>query len=101
MIGTLTTKDFNEAIKGDAVIVKFYTKNCTPCKITAPKYMEIAENNPQYSFFQVNAEEEYELTENYSVLSVPTFILFKKGEEIMRMNHMKLSEENIKGAYNE
>jgi thioredoxin 1 len=98
MIKKLTTEEFGEEIK-KPTIVKFYTEGCAPCKMIAQRYIDIAEKNSQYSFCELDANEEYAVTEAYSVLSVPTFILFKGGQEIMRMDHMKLAEAHIKEAF--
>lgn len=96
MVGRLTTENFKDVIQEDGVLVKFKTDHCIPCKISAPIFEKLSEANPQYAFYEMDAEDEYQITSDYSVLSVPTVILFRKGEEVMRMDGMKLTDTTIK-----
>lgn len=66
----------------DVVLVDFFATWCGPCKMMAPVLDEIAEEYPQYKICKVNVDEEQELAEQYNVMSIPTFIVFKNGNVV-------------------
>ena len=74
------TKDtFEEKVLKSSlpVLIDFYSDSCVPCKKMSPVIGAIADD-------KVNTNFDSELAEKYSVMSVPTIVLFKDGEEIAR-----------------
>ncbi|XP_044317077.1 thioredoxin-T [Drosophila rhopaloa] len=63
------------------VVIDFYANWCGPCKIIAPRLEELAQ---QYSdravVLKVNVDENEEITVDYNVTSMPTFVFIKCGE---------------------
>lgn len=79
---TINKDNFNQEIldhKG-VVFVDFYAEWCGPCKTTGPIIEEIAKETPNIKFVKVNVDENTELASQYSVFSIPTFIIFKNGQ---------------------
>ncbi|HMQ01574.1 MAG TPA: thioredoxin [Candidatus Doudnabacteria bacterium] len=80
------TKDnFNsEVLQSDLpVLVDFWAEWCGPCKVIGPIISELAtEYQGKLKVVKVNADEEPELTQQYSVMSIPTLKFFK-GDKIV------------------
>ena len=79
---TLTKINFEEEVlKSDKpVLVDFWATWCGPCKMVAPVVAEFAAKHPEVKVGKVNVDEQQQLAVQYSVMSIPTLILFKNGE---------------------
>lgn len=64
------------------VFVDFYAEWCGPCKMTGPILEEIAKETPNIKFVKVDVDSNSDLATQYSVFSIPTFIIFKDGQPI-------------------
>lgn len=83
MAKKITTDNFeSEVLKSDKpVLVDFYADWCGPCKMMAPVVEELAgQFEGKAVVGKVNTDENAKLREQYDVMSIPTFILFKDGE---------------------
>lgn len=60
------------------VLIEFWAAWCGPCQIVAPVVEEIAkEYEGKIKVGKVNVDEQQELAAKYSVMSIPTFMIFK------------------------
>lgn len=76
-------KTLNDAKK--PVLVDFWADWCAPCKMFAPIFEKAAEKMDSTAVFaKVNVDECEELALKYSVMSIPTVIVFKDGSEVSR-----------------
>jgi len=67
------------------VLVEFWTPWCGPCRSLAPVLDEVAQDSHgRLTVGKLNADEHKKSSVSYSVLGVPTLILFKEGQEIAR-----------------
>lgn len=67
------------------VVVDFWASWCGPCKMMAPVFSRVADQlNPQYRLVKVETETLRNLSARYAIRSIPTLILFHKGQEIKR-----------------
>ena len=74
-----------EVLKSEkAVLVDFYAEWCGPCKMLAPVIDQIAKENEDIKVAKINVDEAQELAEKYGVMSIPTLVVIKNGEEIKR-----------------
>lgn len=64
------------------VFVDFYAEWCGPCKMTEPIINDLSEEMKDVKFIQVNVDENSELASQYSVFSIPTFVMFKNGKTV-------------------
>lgn len=76
----------SEVLKNDKpVLVDFYADWCGPCKMLAPVVEELAdEYADSIKVVKVNVDEADEVAANYAVMSIPTLILFKNGEDVKK-----------------
>jgi thioredoxin len=84
----LTEQTFDEEVKGSSepVLVDFWAEWCGPCKMIAPILEEIAtEQTGKLRIGKVNVDENLELGRRFDVMSIPTLILFKDGEPLLRI----------------
>ena len=88
-ISTLTDSTFDEEIAGstaDVVIVDFWAEWCGPCKMIAPILDEIADEQAgQITIAKLNVDENPEIAQRFSVMSIPTLIVFEKGQPAKKL----------------
>jgi thioredoxin 2 len=65
------------------VVIDFWAQWCGPCKAMAPVYERVAsEFEPDLRFLKVDTEAEPELVARYNIRSIPTLMLFRKGNVV-------------------
>jgi thioredoxin 1 len=77
----LTEDNFVEHSEGaKPLFVDFWASWCGPCRMMDPVVEKLAEKySGKMVFGRVNVDEEMNLSSRYEVLSIPTFMLFRKG----------------------
>ncbi|MCH2475335.1 MAG: thioredoxin [Gemmatimonadetes bacterium] len=79
--------DFDETVLAASVpvLVDFYADWCAPCKMVAPLVDELArEQSGRMLVVKIDTDRAANISERYSIRSIPTLVLFKEGKEIDR-----------------
>ncbi len=78
------------------VLVDFYADWCGPCKMIAPVIEELAtEYQGKVKIGKINVDEEQNSSKKYKVMSIPTLIFFKDGEEVDKLVGMVSKEQLV------
>lgn len=99
MIITLNKHNVDEEVAQSTkpVLIKVYADWCGPCMQMAPIFEELAkELTDHYKFAQLNVDDARDLSIQYGVTSIPTFVFIKNnevvGKEVGYMNKEDLKE---------
>ena len=79
----LSKKEFEDFIKKDLALVDFFADWCMPCLMMAPIIDNLSEKfKEKIEFGKVNIEDNQKLAQEFDIVSIPNFILFKDGKQI-------------------
>lgn len=85
MAVTLINKDiFQKEVLEDkgTVFIDFYADWCGPCRLTSPIIDELSDEYTDIKFLKVDVDKNPELAQQYSIFSIPTFMIFKDGKPV-------------------
>lgn len=85
---TLTDGTFDEQVNASSVpvVVDFWADWCGPCKMIAPIITELAaEQAGKLQFAKLDVDANPDVSMRYSVMSIPTLIVFRDGQEAKRV----------------
>lgn len=88
MANVVTDQNFEEEVlkASTPVLVDFYAEWCGPCKMIAPIIDELAgEYEGKAKIVKVNVDESPSTAQGFGVMSIPTLIFLKGGEEVDRI----------------
>ncbi len=87
-IGEVTDQEFQAKVldSNTPVLVDFWAEWCVPCHMVSPVVEEIGhEKAGDLAVAKLNIDENPQATRQYGVMSIPSLILFKGGEEVARV----------------
>jgi thioredoxin 1 len=93
----LTHQNFEEEVLNSSlpVLVDFWAEWCGPCKITLPHLKEIAQRyQGKLKVCKVNVDQSSEIATRFSVMSIPTFMIFKEGK-VMEKRVGAMNKEDL------
>ena len=76
-------KDFKKIVsENKLVLVDFYATWCGPCKMLSPILEEVASEHDDVVVLKIDTDDNIDLAEQFSVMSIPTMVLFKDGKPV-------------------
>ena len=84
MTKVINTAEFDEKVTKAScpVMVDFYADWCGPCKMMSPVVDKLAtEFEGKAAVYKINTDNDGALAAGLGIMSIPTIILFKDGEE--------------------
>lgn len=70
---------------GDGKYVLFFDADwCPDCQFIKPAMPEIEKDFPEYTFLEVNRDEQIDLAAELNIFGIPSFIVYDHGKEIGR-----------------
>ena len=87
MVEKADSENFDSILQSEeTVLADFYSETCIPCRRMSPVFTELDQKlGSRFKAVKVNVNSESGLAGRYGVMAVPTFILFKNGEEVSRI----------------
>jgi len=82
-VNEIKDQDFDQEVLKSSlpVVVDFWAPWCGPCRQIAPILDKLSEEyKGKLKFCKVNVDENHDTASKYHVMSIPTLILFKKGQ---------------------
>ena len=97
MISKLSAKDYKKTVNKDSLsVVKFYAEWCSACQKYSSMFIAIAKDIGEVAcFFEVNIDENPDLSEKLGVEGIPTTLIYQKGKELMRFVGVPYKKEMV------
>ena len=97
----LNENSYKELLQKQGVaVVDFYATWCPPCKMLAPIMEEIAEEAENCVVAKLDIDEAINVANELGVMSIPTVIIFKDGQEMERLIGFRNKEELLEKINN-
>ena len=64
------------------VFIDFYADWCAPCKVTEPIVHQLADEMKDMKFVKIDVDQNADVASQYSVFSIPTFVIIKDGKPV-------------------
>lgn len=84
----LTDANFEaEVLKAETpVLVDFWAPWCGPCRVMAPTIDQLSkELDGKVKVAKMNVDESNKYAQQFGIMSIPTFLLFKEGKVVQQM----------------
>lgn len=94
----LTSDNFKKEVLNSEipVLVDFWANWCPPCRMMLPIVDQIAQEfEGKIKVGKINIDQEPKLAQEFSVLSIPTFKIFKKGEVVSEFMGVQAKEKIV------
>lgn len=83
MITDVDSKNFEQDVlkAKTPVIIDFWASWCGPCRLFTPTIEDVSKDyDKKVKFMKMNVDENERIASEYSIMSIPTVLMFEKGE---------------------
>ena len=75
--------DFKHALsQSGLLVIDCFATWCGPCKVIAPKVVDLSHSYPSARFYKLDVDELPEVAQELGVRAMPTIYAFRDGEEV-------------------
>jgi len=87
VVTKVSAEDFqSEVLESEkTVLIDFYADLCGPCRVLSPRVEEFAKENKDIKVVKIDIDDEQDLAIEYDVMSIPTLVVLKNGQEVDRV----------------
>ena len=98
MAAHFTDSTVKEVIEsGKPVVIDFWATWCGPCMRLAPVVEELAEEFADKAVIgKYNVDEEGDLSGQYRIMSIPTILFFKNGEQVRDLRMTGATKDELR-----
>lgn len=79
-------ENFNQLIENGVVVVDFFATWCGPCKMLGPVLEDLSNDRSEVKFVKIDVDQNQNLAKSFGIMSVPTLLLFKDGQQVSTKN---------------
>ena len=84
----------DEVLNSDkTVLLDFWASWCAPCRMVVPIVEEIAGERRDIKVGKINVDEEPELVNKFSIMSIPTLVVMKNGKIVQQVSGARPKNE--------
>ena len=76
----LDNETFNKVKECEFCVVDFSATWCGPCRMLKPIMEEVETLLPDVKFYNVDVDDAEDVAKEYRIFSIPTIMIFKKGQ---------------------
>lgn len=93
----LDSRSFAEAIAtaDKPILVDFWAEWCQPCKTLSPVLDQIAIEDSRVTVAKVNVDDSPDIARQFGIMSIPTMVMFDKGEPIWQASGSRPKEHLV------
>ena len=86
MVINVTSENFKQEVLNSEkiVLIDFYADWCGPCKMLSGIVEQFASENENIKVVKINVDDEQDLAIEYGVMSIPTLVVIRNGQEVNR-----------------
>ena len=79
-------KNFHQEVMNSdkPVLLDFWAPWCGPCRMVVPMVEQIAEERPDIKVGKINIDEQFELANQFGIMSIPTLMVVKDGKIVKK-----------------
>ncbi len=100
-IDTITSGEIESSVlkARGPVALDFYQESCPPCHVLEPRLERVARvYEGRVAVYRVDVETDMPAAERFNVMSIPTVLVFRGGQEIERLDGL-ITESDLDATF--